>query len=70
MTVRRTFLAVLPRVPSLLIFAFGFGIGRYQVARTLRRQTADSLGSDMLDRMVANSEKGTYGIRQNVTFPS
>ena len=69
MTVRRMFLAALPSVSALLIFAFGFGVGRYQVTRTLRRQIADSLGSDMLGRMVANSEKGAYGIRQNVTLP-
>jgi hypothetical protein len=62
MTVRRIFLAALPSVFALLIFAFGFGVGRYQVTRTLRRQIADSLGSDTVGRMLTKDEKGTYAL--------
>jgi len=62
MSVRRMLLAALPSVFALLIFAFGFGAGRYQVTRTLRRQIADSLGSDTLGRMLTKDEKGTYAL--------
>jgi hypothetical protein len=62
MTVRRVFLATLPSVFALLIFAFGFVAGRYQITRTLRRQIADSLGSDTLGRMLTKNEKATYAL--------
>lgn len=62
MTVRRMFLAALPSVFALLIFAFGFVVGRYQVTRTLRRQIADSLGSDTLGRMLTKNERATYAL--------
>ena len=55
-------LAILPSVFALLIFAFGFVVGRYQVTRTLRRQITDSLGSDTLGRMLAKNEKGAYAL--------
>jgi hypothetical protein len=56
------FLAALPSVFALLIFALGFVAGRYQVTRTLRRQIADSLGSDTLGRMLTKNEKGSYAL--------
>jgi len=62
MTVRRIFLAALPSVFALLIFGFGFAVGRYQVARSLRRQIADSLGSDTLGRMLRADEKNSYAL--------
>ena len=62
MTLRRMFLAILPSVFALVIFAFGFVIGRYQVTRTLRRQIADSLGSETMGRMLAENDKGTYAL--------
>jgi hypothetical protein len=62
MTVRRIFLAVLPSVFALLIFGFGFMAGRYQVARSLRRQLTDSIASDTLGHMLREDEKGTYAL--------
>jgi hypothetical protein len=62
MTVRRMFLAALPSVFALAIFGFGFAAGRYQVARTLRRQIVDSTRSDTLGHMLAEDEKGTYAL--------
>lgn len=62
MTVRRMFLAALPSVFAILIFAFGFVVGRYQTTRTLRRQIADSLGSDTLGRMLDKNEKSSFAL--------
>ena len=62
MTVRRIFLAALPSVFALVIFGFGFAVGRYQVARSLRRQIADSVRSDTLGHMLGEDEKGSYSL--------
>jgi hypothetical protein len=60
MTVRRIFLAALPSVFALVIFGFGFAVGRYQVARSLRRQIVDFARSDTLGHMVAKDERANY----------
>lgn len=60
MNVRRIFLTALPSVFALLIFGFGFAIGRYQVTRSLRRQIVDFARSDTLGHMVAKDEKASY----------
>ena len=62
MTVRRIFLAALPSVFALLIFAFGFAVGRYQVARSLRRQISDSMQSETLGQMLSADEKSSYAL--------
>jgi hypothetical protein len=62
MTVRRIFLAVLPSVFALVIFGFGLVTGRYQVARSLRRQLTDSIASDTLGHMLRKEEKGSYAM--------
>src|SRR2546423_3326030 len=60
MTLRRIFLASLPSVFALIIFGFGFVTGRYQVARSLRRQIADFSRSETLGRMIAKEEIADY----------
>jgi hypothetical protein len=62
MTVRRILLAALPSVFALVIFGFGFAVGRYQVARSLRRQIMDSIRSDTLGHMLREDEKSTYAL--------
>jgi hypothetical protein len=62
MTVRRIFLAALPSAFALMIFGFGFAVGRYQTARSLRRQIVDSTRSDTLGHMLRADEKGTYAL--------
>src|ERR1700682_49318 len=62
MTVRRIFLAALPSVFALVIFGFGFAVGRYQVARSLRRQIVDSTRSDTLGHMLGEDEKVSYAL--------
>lgn len=62
MTVRRIFLAALPSVFALLIFGFGFAVGRYQVARSIRRQISDSRQSETLGQMLRADEKSSYAL--------
>lgn len=60
MTVRRIFLAALPSVFALVIFGFGFAVGRYQVARSLRRPIVDFSRSETLGHLVSKDEKAGY----------
>lgn len=60
MTARRIILASLPSVFALIIFGFGFATGRYQAARSLRRQIMDFSRSETLGGIIPKEEIAEY----------